>query len=118
MAVISVPIKPGDDAYEVVHAAWVLNGRTASFERMGEWGGAIYHVIDRDLDEPIIYQADSMPPTEFSNIKPWGRSIKMGWAFANKLGYSTEKFWDDDKGRIFVEFVPRPNELEPNDTGI
>ena len=113
----SKAIHPSDDAYDVVHTAWVENGRTATFERMGDWGGALYRVLDRDVDEPVIFQTESMPPTEFSNTEPWGRGIEMGWAFANDLGLSTEEYWDEDDG-LHVKMVPRPNELEPNDTGI
>ncbi|KRT69449.1 MAG: hypothetical protein XU15_C0011G0131 [candidate division NC10 bacterium CSP1-5] len=47
-------IKSGDDEYDFVFGLWEKNGRPAQFDYESSAGGAIYHVIDRHLDQPTF----------------------------------------------------------------
>lgn len=113
-------IKKGDTAYDTVHAAWVENGRSASFTRQGVWGGCLYEILDTNADYPDIYQVASLGPTTFSETSARERPLTKGWHIINR-DYWHEEIWAKPHrpGAGYewrVKMTGAPNSLEPENT--
>jgi hypothetical protein len=115
MAETSTPIEPGDDVYEEVWTEWVHQGRPARFDRMGEWGGAIYTVLDRDEEYPTIYQSYSLGPTVYDDEGYSDRPSQEGFWHINR-NYWEMRMWSDREGRLKLRTTVPPNDLDPGDT--
>ncbi len=74
-------IQEGSEGYDDILAAWIENGRPSQFDRQGDWGGAIYRVIDTDADTPDFYQAVSETATTTGDK---GQVTHEGWHLINK----------------------------------
>lgn len=109
-------IEYGDAAYDAIYAEWVRVGRPGRFQRMGEWGGAIYTVLELGEEYPTIYQSYSLPPTLWDDDSYSERPSQEGFWHINR------KYWGldidqhpDGRFRMRVNDSP-PNELNPEDT--
>lgn len=95
---MSKRITPSDEGYDSIHDAWVENGRAAQFDMQGDFGGAIYKVLDTKAENPDFYRAASMHPT---TVDEFGNVTNEGWLMANKEHFSLETS-TDRHGRITV----------------
>ena len=113
----STKIEYGDDGYTEVYNAWVLNGSPAKFDRMGEWGGASYHVLDFSSTYPDIYQVTSLVATDFDETRYHEKPLHEGWHLQNR-NYGRLKFRFSRRGRFKINSnrFRVPNDLAPADT--
>ena len=100
-------IRSGDADYDDIHEDWVANGRPYEFDRQGAFGGALYHCLDRDEEEPDFYQVASKGPTTLSER---GRVVQEGWHLINKTG-GLEFREDPETGVPKPKWTPYDNEL-------
>jgi hypothetical protein len=64
-------IRPGQEEHERLVQVWEKNGRSASFDEIGEFGGRLWQVIDRDNPEGPTFLLDAAAgPTDAGNDKP------------------------------------------------
>lgn len=107
---VSRRIVPTDSDYQDVWEAWDENGRVRQFDRMGEWGGAIYRCYDLGSEEPDFYQAASLQGTFYSDDGPAEYPYQVGWWHVNRNYMRLRARWRPD-GRIIIERPEIPNEL-------
>lgn len=111
----SVKISYGDEGYDETHEAWLLNGSTKQFDRMHEWGGALYHCLDTSEEYPDFYLVSSYGPSTFRNDTPSAHA-KPGWAFRNDpLRHGVLEYWFETDG-LHVQMTESPNKLSPGET--
>lgn len=103
------PITPADAGYDAIHAQWVANGRPAQFDMAGGWGGALYQVLNRKIDEPDFYRSFSMGPTTVN--QETGKVTSKGWQLINRR-YLRQRFKIDRKGQIRITRPELPDELD------
>ena len=100
------------DEWRDVYAAWLRNGRPYQFDRLGEFGGAIYHCPDyRTVDRPDFYVHAEAGPTVFDEEHPGG-PIQHG--FAEKVAQSgfvrVRRVGPRHNARLKISVVPLPRE--------
>jgi len=111
----SVKIVQGDTVYDTVHAAWLSNGQPSQFERYGEFGGALYRVLDTTETYPDFYQFGSLGPTVFSEDSASERPTERGWHILNRRYHYLKAKWKFN-GRVKITAPELPNELSPDET--
>lgn len=115
---MSKKIVSGDSAYDTIHEAWVENGRPSQMDRMGAWGGALYHILDASADCPDFYQVASLGPTLFNEDNASERPTQKGWWLINR-DYWRQKVRTKHRragSTLKIEMIDAPNELEPGET--
>ena len=111
----SIKIAQGDSVYDTIHTVWVANERSAMFDRQGEWGGALYRVLDTSADYPDFYQIASMPATTFNEDSASETPTQKGWHIVNR-DWFYEKMWQNWEGKWKVTRPKIPNKLTPMET--
>jgi hypothetical protein len=113
-------IQPGDDAYSTVYDYWVEQGSpSGTFDRMGEWGGALYRVRYTDAGVPHFYQARSDVPTLYDDESYAERPYQVGWWEQNRNYGMIRAWWRGWGYKSFPQTRLRryqSNDLEPEDT--
>jgi hypothetical protein len=105
-------ISDGDSEYAEVYRAWERNGRPYQFDRVGDFGGAIYHCPDyRTKDRPDFYVHAEAGPTVFDEDKPGG-PIQHGFAEkVAKSGYlQVRAIGPRHNARLKIRAIPLPRE--------
>ena len=106
----SKPIVRGDADYDTIWDVWVENGRSSTFDRQGEFGGALYHVIQTGDEYPTIYQTASLGPTTFDENSAAEKPITEGWHLLNRNWMRLKAKWTYE-GKIVITAPEIPNEL-------
>ena len=112
MGTVSKEINTAHSDYTDIHAEWVRQGRPAQFDRSGDFGGALYEVLDTSAENPVFYMVASMGPTTWDE-EAHGK-VEKGWGFIN------EDYWRERVTvrevrcglKYEVEMIAAPNELE------
>lgn len=100
----------GDDGYDDIWAKWIENGSPNQFDRMGSFGGAIYHCYDLSATYPDFYQAVSRGPTLFDENSAAEKPYQRGMWLVNRDFMRLKASWTRD-GRPKITRPEIPNDL-------
>ncbi len=100
------------DEWRAAYAAWLRNGRPYQFDRLGEFGGAIYHCPDyRTAGRPGFYVHAEAGPTVFDEEHPGGPTERGFADWMTRSGYlRVRRVGPRRNARLKISVVPLPRE--------